>query len=104
LLVGARGPKTLALAGQFADGIVLDADVTSPEGVRRAVVAAAAQRPHEVVVYVPIEAGAGAGDVAQEMGRYADAGATTVVMQPAPDDPDVDATIRVTGEARALLP
>jgi alkanesulfonate monooxygenase SsuD/methylene tetrahydromethanopterin reductase-like flavin-dependent oxidoreductase (luciferase family) len=103
LLVGARGPKTLALAGEIADGIVLDADVSSPDGVRRAVAASAAQRPHEVVVYVPVEPRATADDVAQAIREYADAGATTVVMQPESDDPDVDATIRVTGAARAQL-
>jgi alkanesulfonate monooxygenase SsuD/methylene tetrahydromethanopterin reductase-like flavin-dependent oxidoreductase (luciferase family) len=103
LLIGARKPKTLALAGEIADGIVLDADVASPDGVRRAVAASAAQRPHEVVVYVPVEPGATAGDVVQAISEYADAGATTVVMQPASDDPDVDSTIRITGEARAQL-
>jgi alkanesulfonate monooxygenase SsuD/methylene tetrahydromethanopterin reductase-like flavin-dependent oxidoreductase (luciferase family) len=103
LLIGARGPKTLALAGEIADGVVLDADVSSPEGVRRAVAASAAQRPHEVVVYVPVDPSATDGEVSQAISEYADAGATTVVMQPAPDDPDVDATIRVTGEARAAL-
>ncbi len=44
LLVGARGPKTLALAGELADGLVLDAGI-SPAGVRRAVATAAAGRP-----------------------------------------------------------
>ena len=34
LLVGARGQKTLALAGQIADGLVLDAGL-SPDGVSR---------------------------------------------------------------------
>ena len=58
LLVGARGPKTLALAGELADGLVLDAGI-SPQGVRQAVDQAAARRPHEVVVYVLCGAGAG---------------------------------------------
>ena len=35
LLVGARGPKTIALAGEFADGVLLDS-VTDPDVVRRA--------------------------------------------------------------------
>jgi alkanesulfonate monooxygenase SsuD/methylene tetrahydromethanopterin reductase-like flavin-dependent oxidoreductase (luciferase family) len=103
LLVGARGPKTLALAGEIADGIVLDAEVSSPDGVRRAIAASAAERPHDVVVYVPVAPGAPAGEVVQAVGEYTDAGATTVVMQPDSNDPDVDATIRVTGEARAQL-
>ena len=36
LLVGARGPKTVALGGELADGLVLDAGI-DPDGVRRAV-------------------------------------------------------------------
>ncbi len=54
LLVGARGPKTLALAGELGDGLVLDAGI-SPQGVRQAVDRAAARRPLEVVVYVLCE-------------------------------------------------
>jgi hypothetical protein len=52
---------------------------------------------------VPIDPSATAGQVLQAINEYTDAGATTVVIQPAPDDPDVDATIRLTGEARAAL-
>jgi hypothetical protein len=59
LLVGARGQKTLALAGQIADGLVLDAGL-SPDGVRAAVATAAAARRQEVVVYLPCGAGHGA--------------------------------------------
>jgi alkanesulfonate monooxygenase SsuD/methylene tetrahydromethanopterin reductase-like flavin-dependent oxidoreductase (luciferase family) len=126
LLVGARGPKTLALAGEIADGLVLDAGIT-PDGVRQAVATAAAARPHEVVVYVPCGAGPGArerieaeqaassrperdvaavgsaADVARAVGSFARAGATTVVLQPAGDDPDVAATIGLAGAARAVL-
>jgi alkanesulfonate monooxygenase SsuD/methylene tetrahydromethanopterin reductase-like flavin-dependent oxidoreductase (luciferase family) len=101
LLVGARGPKTLALAGEIADGLVLDVPI-SPEAVRSAVVTAATSRPLEVVVYVRSDAGDSAPDVAQRITAYAEAGATTVVIQPAEDDPDVDATIRRAGEAKAL--
>jgi alkanesulfonate monooxygenase SsuD/methylene tetrahydromethanopterin reductase-like flavin-dependent oxidoreductase (luciferase family) len=103
LLVGARGSKTLALAGELADGLVLDADVASPDGVRAAIAASAAARPHQVVVYVPVDAGSPVTAVAETISEYADAGATTVVVQPAPDDPDVHATIRLAAAARALL-
>jgi alkanesulfonate monooxygenase SsuD/methylene tetrahydromethanopterin reductase-like flavin-dependent oxidoreductase (luciferase family) len=48
LLIGARGPKTLALAGEIADGLVLDAGI-SPAGVRRGGAAAAAAPPPDVV-------------------------------------------------------
>jgi alkanesulfonate monooxygenase SsuD/methylene tetrahydromethanopterin reductase-like flavin-dependent oxidoreductase (luciferase family) len=126
LLVGARGPRTLALAGEAADGLVLDADI-SPDGVRKAVATAAAVRPHEVVVYLPSGAGPGAQerigaelaqsartaahwaavgspeDVASVIRAFAAAGATTVVLQPTGDDPDVQATIRLGAEARAVL-
>jgi alkanesulfonate monooxygenase SsuD/methylene tetrahydromethanopterin reductase-like flavin-dependent oxidoreductase (luciferase family) len=107
LLVGARGPRTLALAGELADGIVLDAEVSpagiSPDAVRAAIDTSAARRPQEVVVYVPIAAGHAVAGVARTITRYADAGATTVAMQPAADDPDVIATIRLAGRALALL-
>ncbi len=56
-LVGARGPRTVALAGEIADGIVLDAGGISPDVVRRAVATAAARRAQEVVVYVLCAAG-----------------------------------------------
>jgi alkanesulfonate monooxygenase SsuD/methylene tetrahydromethanopterin reductase-like flavin-dependent oxidoreductase (luciferase family) len=127
LLVGARGPKTLALAGELADGLVLDAGIT-PDGVRQAVAAAAAARPHEVVVYLLCGAGPGASerigaelsastrpvsdaavavgspaDVARVIGSFAGAGATTVVLQPTGDDPDVAATVRLAGAARTAL-
>jgi len=126
LLVGARGPKTLALAGEIADGLVLDADI-SPDGVRKAVATAAAVRPHDVVVYLPSAAGPGAreridaelaqatrtsahwsavgspGDVADAIRTFAAAGATTVILQPTGDDPDVAATIRLAADARAAL-
>jgi alkanesulfonate monooxygenase SsuD/methylene tetrahydromethanopterin reductase-like flavin-dependent oxidoreductase (luciferase family) len=126
LLVGARGPKTLALAGEFADGLVLDAGI-SPQGVRQAVDQAAARRPHEVVVYVLCGAGAGSTerieaelatsseplsnraavgspeDVAETVRSFSRAGATTVVLQPTAEDPDVAATIRLAAAARTVL-
>jgi 5,10-methylenetetrahydromethanopterin reductase len=126
LLVGARKPKTLALAGEIADGLVLDVDI-SPGGVRKAVAAAGAVRPHEVVVYLPSAGGPGAReridadlarwaqtppdwaavgspqDVARIIRAFADAGATTVILQPTGDDPDVTATVRLAADARAAL-
>jgi alkanesulfonate monooxygenase SsuD/methylene tetrahydromethanopterin reductase-like flavin-dependent oxidoreductase (luciferase family) len=126
LLVGARGPKTLALAGELADGLVLDAGI-SPPGVRQAVERAAARRPHEVGVNVwwgggaggpprleaelakspePLSSRAAAGspeDVAETVRSFARAGATTVVLQPTADDPDVAATIRLAAAARTVL-
>ncbi len=126
LLVGARGPKTLALAGELADGLVLDAGI-SPPGVRQAVELAAARRPHEVVVYVLCGAGVGSTErieaeltrspeplssraavgspeeVAETVRSFTSAGATTVVLQPTAGDPDVAATIRLAATAKTVL-
>jgi alkanesulfonate monooxygenase SsuD/methylene tetrahydromethanopterin reductase-like flavin-dependent oxidoreductase (luciferase family) len=134
LLVGARGPRTVTLAGEIADGLVLDAAIT-PDGVRRAVVMAATARPQEVVVYLLCAAGpdargrveaelaaapqqpanpsrgapaectavGSAADVARIIGAYGRAGATTVVLQPTADEPDIAETIRLAGQARTAL-
>jgi len=100
LLVGGRGPKTLALAGQFADGLVLD-QAHSPEAVRAAISAAAAVRPHEVVVYLP-PAAREPGDLAAIIGTLGQAGATTVVLQPEADA-DMAAEVRVAAAVKALM-
>jgi alkanesulfonate monooxygenase SsuD/methylene tetrahydromethanopterin reductase-like flavin-dependent oxidoreductase (luciferase family) len=126
LLVGARGPKSVALGGELADGLVLDAPI-DPAGVRQAVATAAAPRPHDVVVYLLSAAGPAAAeragaelaelgkplpgraavgspdDVAAAIRSFAEAGATTVVLQPTADDPDVLATISLAAAARAAL-
>jgi alkanesulfonate monooxygenase SsuD/methylene tetrahydromethanopterin reductase-like flavin-dependent oxidoreductase (luciferase family) len=122
LLVGARGPRTIALAGECADGIVLDAG-NDPDTVRSAVAHAAAAGPHEVVTYLPagtsaapIEAEQAAygrptegiavgtpADVAAVVHRFADAGATTVVLQPAATDLSIEPFISLAAEARSIL-
>ncbi|NRH32553.1 LLM class flavin-dependent oxidoreductase [Rhodococcus sp. MS13] len=121
LLVGATGPKTLALSGELAQGTVLSGG-TTPEGVRRAIAHIGAQ-DLEVVVYVicafgssgreralaeaaasgcesPAEAIAvgTAADVAAAAVRWVDAGATTVVLQPTVDEPDVREFIRLVAQ------
>jgi alkanesulfonate monooxygenase SsuD/methylene tetrahydromethanopterin reductase-like flavin-dependent oxidoreductase (luciferase family) len=106
LLLGARGPRTIALAGEIADGLVLDAGGISPERVRAAVTTAAARRAHEVVAYVPwsaLPASREPADVARAIGSLAEAGATTVVLQPAGTDPDPEPTMALAARARVLL-
>jgi alkanesulfonate monooxygenase SsuD/methylene tetrahydromethanopterin reductase-like flavin-dependent oxidoreductase (luciferase family) len=126
LLVGARGPKTLALAGEVADGLVLDAGI-SPAGVSRAVETAAAAGPRQVVVYLLCGAGpadwarieaeltesaeprsdrAAVGspaEIAHVIRRFAGAGATTIILQPTADDQDTSALIGLAAAARAAL-
>lgn len=83
LLVGARGPRTVALAGEVSDGVLLDG-VTDPEVVRRAraVVGAAAH----VAAYTEVVPGAR--DVRDRIDALAAAGADTVVLQTPADAPD----------------
>src|SRR6266545_120527 len=108
-------------------GVVLDAGV-GRDGVRRAVEQAGASGPHEVVVYVMAGANASAraridaelaqsgrsappavavgtpGQVADLVRRYAQAGASTVVLQPAGTDPDMAGLIELAAATRAMLP
>jgi len=131
LLVGARGPKTLALAGELADGLVLDASFTAA-GVARTIAQSfaarpAAARPAQVVVYLPTGSAPGSAErilaqlrvptdplpertalgtpaeVAAAIRAYADAGATTVALQPTPDDPDIEGTLALAAAARDHL-
>jgi alkanesulfonate monooxygenase SsuD/methylene tetrahydromethanopterin reductase-like flavin-dependent oxidoreductase (luciferase family) len=101
LLVGARGPRTLALAGEIADGVVLDNGI-SPDGVARAIEQAGA--PRNVVVYLGV-AGAdeAAPEVADLLRRYGEAGATSVVLQPGDADVDATALIELAATAKTHL-
>jgi alkanesulfonate monooxygenase SsuD/methylene tetrahydromethanopterin reductase-like flavin-dependent oxidoreductase (luciferase family) len=125
LYVGATGPKTLALAGAIGDGTVL-AGGTSPDGVADAVKHIAAAVPHEVVVFVLAVTGesaaerlahtaanyqqeyAGLSGTAEEIAagvrEFAAAGATKVILQPPPDEPDVTEYVRfIAREVRPLV-
>ena len=109
LLAAATGPRTLALSGELATGTVLTGG-TTPDQVRSAITHIDADRPHSVVVYLPCTIGADAhaliqreiehwkfsdtesahdlavygepADIAVAAGRWIDAGADTVVLQP----------------------
>ena len=93
LLVGARGPKTLRLAGELADGVILDSEVT-PDGVRAALahvergrVASGRSEPALVVAY--LEVGDPTVDgLREQVFELAAAGAGTVVLQPPGPTPD----------------
>jgi alkanesulfonate monooxygenase SsuD/methylene tetrahydromethanopterin reductase-like flavin-dependent oxidoreductase (luciferase family) len=133
VLVGAVGPKSLALSGELADGTILSGRV-APADIRvaRQVIdgaraAAGAARAHNVVAYLPAATGPGAqerpdrelaqwsagrdagvaGDaavVAAAVRLRAEAGADTVVLQPTRDDPDLEGFVRfVATEVAALV-
>jgi alkanesulfonate monooxygenase SsuD/methylene tetrahydromethanopterin reductase-like flavin-dependent oxidoreductase (luciferase family) len=116
ILMGAAGPKSLALAGEAADGVVIMED-TSPDALRSAVASvqegrdrAGRQDPFDVVVYLRAYRGPDAQEKLRRDGKYetgnygvvlsaaavdqavadlAGAGATTVVLVHAGDEPSV---------------
>jgi alkanesulfonate monooxygenase SsuD/methylene tetrahydromethanopterin reductase-like flavin-dependent oxidoreductase (luciferase family) len=127
---GATGPRTLRLAGAHADGVVLTAGTTPAALVEKvAQVHEGGSRP-PVVVYLHAAAGPDAparleterrrwgydsmdgiaasgpaAGFAAAIARFAEAGATTVVLQPTPDDPDPEEFVRfVATQVRPLLP
>ncbi len=83
VLVGALGPKSLRLSGQWADGSVLPAG-TTPDGLRQARawveegrLAAGPRHPHDIVVYLHAATGPGAeGRLAEECKRWGYEGTT----------------------------
>lgn len=97
LLLGARGPKTLRLAGELADGVILDAAAT-PDAVAAARAEVDAGRaaagrtdPYQVVVYVEPPADRSADEladvVASSVRELGEAGATSVVFQGSAEAP-----------------
>ena len=91
LLIGARGPKSVALAGELVDGVLLDS-VVDPAVVRRARetvdagrAAAGRDGRAQVSVYTEVDPtadpnGLGA-RVADRVAELAEAGADTVILQ-----------------------
>lgn len=128
MLVGARGPKTLALAGERSDGVILDAG-PSPEEVAASVghTGRAGDDAFHVVVFVPSAVGDGAreridaeadgwgnhrpaaplvgsaDEVAALVRAYGEAGATSVVLQPVGDGTDALDVVRLAGAVAALV-
>jgi alkanesulfonate monooxygenase SsuD/methylene tetrahydromethanopterin reductase-like flavin-dependent oxidoreductase (luciferase family) len=112
VLSAATGPRTLRLAGEAADGTIIDSG-TPLDQLRKARqlidegrAAGGRTDPHRIVVYLRTATGPGAAaTVAATARRWADAGAGTVVLQPTADDPDPAAFVRFVGEqVRPLVP
>jgi alkanesulfonate monooxygenase SsuD/methylene tetrahydromethanopterin reductase-like flavin-dependent oxidoreductase (luciferase family) len=82
LLIGARGPRSVALAGEVSDGVLLDS-VTDPAVVRRAREVVGPDR--RVAVYTEISDVAVVPDWVAEL---AEAGADSVILQATERDPD----------------
>lgn len=112
LLIGARGPRTLRLAGELADGVVLDDPGHGPDALTPARVTAAlaevlagreaadrGSSTFEVVTYVV----PGTDPVGRAL-ALVEAGATTLVLQPPHDEPGLDAILGLAEQVRAALP
>ncbi|MBM7818445.1 alkanesulfonate monooxygenase SsuD/methylene tetrahydromethanopterin reductase-like flavin-dependent oxidoreductase (luciferase family) [Cellulosimicrobium cellulans] len=127
LWLGGVGPRSLALAGELGDGLIL-ANALTPDDVRAAATAARAARTrargdldlHATLIAatgpgaqervdreVPLwgkEAGQGIGaggdaaTIAAAVLALADAGATAVAVQPTADEPDVEGFVRFLGQ------
>ncbi|MGW9112592.1 LLM class flavin-dependent oxidoreductase [Microbacterium sp. NPDC055683] len=105
ITIGARGPKTLRLAGEIGDSVLLDT-VTGGQTVRdaRAIVdegRAASGRPGRTLVRTFTEidprAGAVAQQIADRVGELAEAGADAVAIQAPGDAPDPRAFLGAIG-------
>jgi len=97
LLVGGIRPRTVALAGELADGVIIPGG-NSPEDIRIALghfregrAAHADRRAGEdVVVFVSVPADGPAADVAATVGEYARAGATRIAVDTGEDGSDLE--------------
>jgi alkanesulfonate monooxygenase SsuD/methylene tetrahydromethanopterin reductase-like flavin-dependent oxidoreductase (luciferase family) len=107
LLLAGRGPRTVALAGEIADGVILDGNGTLDDVRRARTLVDDARRDSgrpgrgRLVAYAPIETrGDGlAGRVADLVAQLGDAGADTVVLEAPEDAPDPHPLIAVLAEA-----
>jgi alkanesulfonate monooxygenase SsuD/methylene tetrahydromethanopterin reductase-like flavin-dependent oxidoreductase (luciferase family) len=84
LLLGARGPKTVALAGEVTDGVLLDT-VTDPDVVRRAREAVGGDA--HVAAYTPVEPGLARQSVLDQVAELHSAGADSVILQGTDEQP-----------------
>jgi alkanesulfonate monooxygenase SsuD/methylene tetrahydromethanopterin reductase-like flavin-dependent oxidoreductase (luciferase family) len=109
LLVGGIRPRTVALAGELADGVIIPGG-NSPQDIRAALVhfrdgraaQAAGRAGEEVVVFVSVPPDGPAADVAATVGEYARAGATCIAVDTGEDGSDLEPF--VTFLAREVKP
>jgi alkanesulfonate monooxygenase SsuD/methylene tetrahydromethanopterin reductase-like flavin-dependent oxidoreductase (luciferase family) len=85
VLVGARGPRTLALAGEAGDGVILDTDElaavrSAVATVRKARAAAGRDGEPEVVVFASVPVATGAEELHRTVTALGEAGAHRVAV------------------------
>ena len=106
ILAAGEGPKTIALTGEVADGLVMVAGST-PQMVRDAVAAvraSGASADFEVVVYLLTDFADSSDDaIAAAVRELYSAGATTVALQSRPDETDLPGYVAAVARIDALL-
>jgi alkanesulfonate monooxygenase SsuD/methylene tetrahydromethanopterin reductase-like flavin-dependent oxidoreductase (luciferase family) len=105
LLTGGIGARTVSLAGELTDGLIMPGGM-SADDVRAAArlfhgawpeQAAGNRGPGDIVVFVAVPAESPARDIAATVTEYGAAGATHVAVLPAEDDADVASFVGVLG-------
>jgi alkanesulfonate monooxygenase SsuD/methylene tetrahydromethanopterin reductase-like flavin-dependent oxidoreductase (luciferase family) len=104
VLIGGTGPKTLALAGELADGVILDSQCTVTT-LQDALGYVAASRPDrdETPFSTVLFLACGADQVAASAGPYLDAGVDTLVFQPDGPQSVMPELITAVGDVAAQL-
>ena len=105
LVVGAVKPRTVALAGELADGVIFTGD-TGPEGVAEALPHFLAGREQATVtdlgavltVFATVDGRSGSAAIAARVAEYADAGATHVILHSVGDGPELEDFARTVGQ------
>jgi alkanesulfonate monooxygenase SsuD/methylene tetrahydromethanopterin reductase-like flavin-dependent oxidoreductase (luciferase family) len=105
VLIGGTGPKTLALAGEIADGVILDAQYTVAT-MRDALghVASGRARRGETPFSTVLFVACGADQAAESVGPYLEAGVDTLVFQPVGPLTTVPELITAVGDVATSLP
>jgi alkanesulfonate monooxygenase SsuD/methylene tetrahydromethanopterin reductase-like flavin-dependent oxidoreductase (luciferase family) len=104
VLIGGTGPKTLALAGEIADGVILDSQYTvttlrDPLGHVASGRAARGGAPFSTVLFL----GCDVDQVAESTGPFLDAGIDTLVFQPVGPQTGLLELVTAAGEVAARL-
>jgi alkanesulfonate monooxygenase SsuD/methylene tetrahydromethanopterin reductase-like flavin-dependent oxidoreductase (luciferase family) len=111
LLVGGIRPRTVSLAGELADGLILTGGMTLDD-VRTALghfnasrpPARAGDGPADVVAFISASASGPAADIAATVSEYLQAGVTCVAIDTAERDADLERFVRfLASEVRPLL-
>jgi alkanesulfonate monooxygenase SsuD/methylene tetrahydromethanopterin reductase-like flavin-dependent oxidoreductase (luciferase family) len=104
VLIGGTGPKTLTLAGEIADGVILDSRYTATT-VRDALghVTSGRAGRDDTAFSTVLFLACGAAQVAESVGPFLAAGVDTLVFQPAGPQTDMPELIAATGEVAAAM-